>query len=327
MTFFSWRLGTFCEASDILFFGARNEERREGENADEAIVLSHHLSGYAAARPMAGGLRWSTPWAACLGEPDAMSKQREGMRWLVHQPPEGPIRSRLICFPYACGSARVFHGWARSLPGIEVVAVEAPGKGTRLLEPPTTDLHELCEALLSEITPLARQSVPYSLFGHSYGGLLAYELCNRLQAAGEVLPRHLFLSACGAPWARSPRSYATLDDAAFKDLLVEYNATPPEVLANDAMLALLLPGLRADFAMVERYQSNWATLEGVPVHLIQGAEDDVATEEILAWQHRVARTVTLDCLPGGHFFIHDQKDGLLSIISERLRPRPIELTI
>src|ERR1700754_2389336 len=93
-----------------------------------------------------------------------------GTRWLVRQSPEGPIRSRLICLPYACGSARVFHGWANSLSGVEIVAVEAPGKGARLLETPCTDLDELCRALLAEIAPLAEQSLPYSFFGHSYGG-------------------------------------------------------------------------------------------------------------------------------------------------------------
>jgi medium-chain acyl-[acyl-carrier-protein] hydrolase len=247
-------------------------------------------------------------------------------QWLVHQAPEGPIRSRLICLPYACGNARVFHGWAKSLPGVEVIAIEAPGKGARLLEPPSTNLDDLCNALMTEITPLAEQSLPYSFFGHSYGGLLAYELCNRLQAAGTAMPQRLLLSACGAPWARTPQSYSTLDDAAFMDLLVEYNATPPEVLANEAMLALLWPGLRADFAMVERYQSSWPPLNGVPVHLFHGEEDDIAVDELLAWQQRIVQTISLESLPGGHFFIHDEKDGLLEAIATQLHVRPTVLT-
>jgi medium-chain acyl-[acyl-carrier-protein] hydrolase len=248
-------------------------------------------------------------------------------RWLVQQAPDGPIRCRLICFPYACGSARVFHHWAKSLPGVEVFAVETPGKGSRLLESPSTNLEDICAALLAEITPLAKQSLPYSLFGHSYGGLLAYELTNRLQAAGLPRPQHLFLSACGAPWARELRSYSTLDDAEFKDLLADYNATPPEVLANDAMLALLLPGLRADFTMVETYQSNWSTLERVPVHLFHGADDEITADELQAWQQRIAQTVTMECMRGGHFFIHDEKECLLNAISAHLRAKSVAFAI
>ncbi|MFC3653326.1 thioesterase II family protein [Dyella humi] len=251
-----------------------------------------------------------------------MNDRRHTARWLVRQASEIPARARLICLPYACGTARVFHGWTKSLRGIEVVAVEAPGKGARVLEPPCTNLDDICQALLTEMTPLLEQPLPYSFFGHSYGGLLAYELCSRLQAAGAVMPQRLLLSACGAPWARAPRSYSTLDDAAFKDLLREYNATPPEILANDAMLDLLLPGLRADFVMVENYKSNWPPLHGVVTHVFYGAEDDIAEEELSAWQQGIDLLISLECLPGDHFFIHDERDALLKAIAHQLYAIP-----
>jgi medium-chain acyl-[acyl-carrier-protein] hydrolase len=212
------------------------------------------------------------------------------------------------------------------LPGVEIVAVEAPGKGARLLEAPCTNLDELCRALLAEIAPLVEQSLPYSFFGHSYGGVLAYELCNRLRESGSTMPRHLLLSACGAPWAREPRGYSMLSDEAFKDLLIDYNATPSEVLANDAMLAMLLPGLRADFAMLDGYESNWPSLEGVSVHVFNGENDDISHEELVAWQQRVGQDVTFESLPGGHFFIHDEKNRLLEAIATQLRVTPAVFT-
>jgi medium-chain acyl-[acyl-carrier-protein] hydrolase len=251
-----------------------------------------------------------------------MDQLRRSAPWLVRQASVTPASARLICLPYACGNARVFHGWTKSLHGVEVVSLEAPGKGGRLLEPPCTNLDEICQAILAEITPLLEHPLPYSFFGHSYGGLLAYELCSRLQAAGAVMPQRLLLSACGAPWARTPRSYSTLDDAAFKDLLREYNATPPEILANDAMLALLLPGLRADFVMAENYKSNWPPLHGVVAHVFYGAEDDIEEEELLAWQQCTDLPISLECLPGGHFFIHSEKDALLKAIAKQIDAIP-----
>lgn len=144
-----------------------------------------------------------------------MSELRHAARWLVRQASGTSSRARLICLPYACGNARVFHGWANSLHGIAVVAVEAPGKGSRLLEPPSANLDDFCQALLAELAPLLEQALLYSFFGHSYGALLAFELCSRLQAACAVMPHRLLLSACGAPWARVPRNYSTLDNVAF----------------------------------------------------------------------------------------------------------------
>lgn len=70
-------------------------------------------------------------------------------------------------------------------------------------------------------------------------------------------------------------------------MLREYNATPPEILANEALLELLLPGLRADFALAENYESKWPSLRGVVAHLFHGADDDIMEAELSAWQQPV----------------------------------------
>jgi medium-chain acyl-[acyl-carrier-protein] hydrolase len=109
-----------------------------------------------------------------------------------------------------------------------------------------------------------------------------------------------------------------MDDVAFKDLLRELNATPPEILADEMVLDLLLPGLHADFALTENYTNKWRGLRGVITHIIHGVEDTISEAELSAWQTQVALPITIERLPGGHFFIHEKQDALLNAIARQL---------
>ena len=251
-----------------------------------------------------------------------MSELSPSSPWWIRQAAHGPLRERLICLPYAGGAARVFHGWAQSLPGVEILAIQAPGKGGRLLEPPCSDLDRFCTALLGELSQWLNTPVPYSFFGHSNGAMIAFELSCRLQAAGAVMPRRLLLSACGAPWARESRHYSTLDDAAFKAVLRDFKATPPEVFEHEGLLDMLLPGLRADFALAENYRCTWPLLRGVTARVFHGREDPIPAAELEAWAERIELPVDFECLPGGHFFIHDERKVLLAAIAGQLSGAP-----
>lgn len=246
-----------------------------------------------------------------------MSELHTNVQWLVRQA-HGPVRARLICLPYAGGNARVFHGWAESLRGVEILAVEAPGKGKRVLEQPCDDIDVYCKALMTELAPVLAEPLPYSFFGHSNGAIVAFEICCRLQTLGAPLPQQLLLSACGAPWSRAPRRYSALDDDAFKALLRDFDATPPAILANDALLDLLLPGLRADFAIGDFYESKWPALRGVASHVFYGTQDSIPEAEIFAWQQRIGSPVGFEPVQGGHFYIHDERDALLAAIARQL---------
>ncbi len=187
-----------------------------------------------------------------------------------------------------------------------------------MLEPPCRDLDSLCRILLTELAPVLSSSVPYSFFGHSSGALIAFELCCRMQAAGVRMPERLLLSACGAPWARQTQRYSTLDDAEFKVMLRDFRATPPEVLEHEDLTDLLLPGLRADFELAENYISAWPSLRGVVAHVFHGTEDSIPEAEVVAWGERIEHPIGFECLPGGHFFIHNQRERLLAAINRHL---------
>ena len=93
------------------------------------------------------------------------------------------------------------------------------------------------------------------------------------------------------------------------------NGTPEEVLANTELMQLLLPILRADFAVLETYlYTNESPLE-CPITVFGGWQDrEVSCDELEAWREQTSTIFSLYMLPGDHFFIHSAQKLLFQRI-------------
>ena len=218
---------------------------------------------------------------------------------------------RLVCFPYAGAGAAAFRPWIEALPdGVEMWAVELPGRSRRIAEPPVGDVPALADALASAV----RTSIegPFSFFGHSMGGLVAFEVCRRLVRAGAPLPAHLVVSARRAPQL-PPRvePIAGLSDAEFVRAIVErYDGIPAAVLREKELLSLFLPALRADLAALEGYTYEPAPPLPIPITALAGRDDPNApADDIAPWREHTSAKFALHTVPGGHFFLNTHRNG------------------
>ncbi|MCF7223317.1 thioesterase II family protein [Marilutibacter chinensis] len=235
--------------------------------------------------------------------------------------PSSARRHRLFCFPYAGGNAFAFARWQEALdPSIEVCAIQAPGRGARIGEAPIDSLPALLRAVAPEVARL--DDLPFSFFGHSVGALVAFELARYLRLHGMRLPEHLIVSGCQAPQFRSaPRGLHALDDASFVNLLRLYAGTPPEVLENQELMALLLPTIRADFSLAENYRYRFSPLLPVPVSVFAGTHDEnKGAGQVDGWQKETSRACSIAWFEGGHFFLNEQRDRVLRCIESTLLP-------
>lgn len=236
----------------------------------------------------------------------------ERSKWLVRQP--GPARRmRLFCFPYAGGSAASFFSWQAALdPDIEVCALQLPGRGARLGEPP-----ERCIDAL--VAPLARviamdDRLPFAFFGHSLGGLIAFELARYCQRHGMVMPQRLIVSGSVAPRRRMlSRRLHELDDAALIAALREFNGVPAAVLDEPELMELMLPTVRADFALAANYQYRSGHRLALPLSVYGGFHDPhVRVDELACWQDEATEPIALHHFAGDHFFIQGARERVLA---------------
>jgi medium-chain acyl-[acyl-carrier-protein] hydrolase len=238
--------------------------------------------------------------------------------WLQCRPAAEPPKMRLFCLPHAGGGATAFRLWHAALPAsIQVCPILLPGREMRRSEPAHTSLNTLVDAIAGELLPWL--DMPYAIFGHSMGSLLAFEWVRRLQHRGHAMPSWLFLSGRRAP--DSPHDgrppLHPLPDPEFLEQLVDiYQGIPQEILREPELMEVFLPILRADISVVETYRFRDAAPLECPISIFAGTKDaSVNLDQLLAWKRQTRSRFSVQLLPGGHFY---PQEPLLQTISATL---------
>ncbi|WP_256252106.1 thioesterase II family protein [Streptomyces sp. yr375] len=239
-------------------------------------------------------------------------------RWITGRLTAGAPRVRLICLPQAGGGAGAFSSWRAHLPeGVELAPVELPGRGTREADPMPARFDDLVDALYKGLLP--ELDVPYVLFGHSFGGTLAYELTLRIEERGAPIPLATLVSASRAP--QTPPT-GTISDAPDKELLawlVNSDGLPRELLKYPDYVAYLLRTIRTDLAFAERYLVSDPRPVRTPLHALCGEEDQVVTaEQVRHWKECAAGGHSFTVMPGGHSYHQTHAPQLMEFVREIL---------
>lgn len=226
---------------------------------------------------------------------------------------------RLFCFPHAGGSAGSLNGWVRRLPpGIGLERVELPGRDPASGQRPHTRIDQLMPQLWRSWAD--RLDRPYALYGHSLGALVAYEFAQHARASGHRMPLALFVSGRRAP--QCPLVLDALHDLPEAQLmarLAEFGGTPEGVMRNARWRNHLLPALRADLEMSDRYVYPPHAPLDCPLFAFRGEGDAIATEaEVLAWGAQTTGRFAAENLPGGHFFSNQGVERISAAIVAQL---------
>jgi surfactin synthase thioesterase subunit len=194
--------------------------------------------------------------------------------------------------------------------------VQLPGRANRLAEPALSDIPALIDALVTQILPLL--DCPYALFGHSMGTAIVCALAFRLRALGARLPAHLFVSGRQPPHRPFPEgSLRDLSDAMVVSQVKSYGGFPPE--ADEELVALLLPSLRADFAALEDYNPVAEPPLPVPITALGGTGDPCAARDHLEpWQSYTAFPLRIRHFRGDHFYVEERLDEIAATLRAAL---------
>jgi pyochelin biosynthetic protein PchC len=248
-------------------------------------------------------------------------------RWMrrFYAVPERPA-CRLLVFPHAGGSASYYFPFVRALAaGVDVIAVQYPGRQERHQEPPVGDIQELASLVTAALADGGLHDLPLALFGHSMGALVAYETAHRLADLG-VQVRRLLVSGCRGPSVRNDHPPVhTRDDDGLVAVLRAMGGTDDELLADPAFRRLTLPALRADYRAVETYRYRRRPKLTMPVTALIGDSDPrVSVTVAREWAASTTGAFALRVFPGGHFYLSDpgQQAAVIALLRDELTGAP-----
>ncbi len=266
-----------------------------------------------------------------------------GNRWLVIHRPNPKATVRLFAFPFAGGGAATFRPWAdRLAPGIELVAIEPPGRQTRIDEAPIREIETLLQQLAPELLPLLDK--PFAVYGHCLGALTLFETVRKLIGEHGLAPIHIFVSGARPPDELQRHQEFETDllerllklpeynlfepiyrqpDAVFVEAIRRFNVLATESLVQDPELRrLILPAIRAEFEMASDYRYTPQPPWDVPITCLTGIHDGyVSADNARSWGRFTKKRFQLFTLDSEHFIVVDDDRFLLRVIDRELTSR------
>lgn len=213
-------------------------------------------------------------------------------------------RPTLLCFPHAGGAASVFQPLAELLAArVNVVAVQLPGRERRRGDPLPTDMAMLVADIDEHLDPYL--DAPHAFYGHSMGGLIAYDLAERRRTRGARPPRRLLVGACRAP--HLPPAFVSgrlLGASELREQMIAIGGLSRQLLSYpdwaDAAVALTC----GDLHLCASRRHAPTGHASYPIDAFYGAEDPlVSMADVAAWSLQAGARFALHRAVGDHFFL------------------------
>lgn len=235
--------------------------------------------------------------------------------WFPYLQKRPDPKVRILCFHHSGASAAVYRVWPSFFnEEVEIIPVQLPGREARFSEPFISDISKFNESLLPQIIDL--NDKPLVLFGHSLGGILAFNVALELEKRN-CPPQKVFISACLPPHEIKQRSpIYDLSEKKFISVVKSYGGLPKAITENRDMLNLLLPRLRADFKLFETSTCLENSLIQTPICVFSAKKDSIApSKKIIGWNNYTQGECISKVFHGDHFYYQTNTRELVTEIS------------
>jgi surfactin synthase thioesterase subunit len=223
----------------------------------------------------------------------------------------------LFCIPPAGGLAASFNEFSRVIgTRTQVVPLERAGRGARAGERGPASIEDAaCD--VARVVAADAGGAGWALYGHSMGGLIAFEAARVLQSLGIPGGQHLFVSGCPAPQRRFGLSWnERTPDAEVHRFLREVAGFPAEIAQDSDALSYYSALARSDEGLLAKYAFRQSESLNLPTTVIVNAADPVTRgQDPREWEKatgspQAAGIPTVICGPGSISQAHQPDEGI-----------------
>lgn len=207
--------------------------------------------------------------------------------------------------PFAGGGPGAFHALIQALDsGHDDIYLLNYPRNFSLSAQDILSIQDLSELIASEIIMMPVDRIV--LFGHSFGGVLSYEIALRLQNKGKEIQDLIVSSAippCIADY--SEQKLVNMNSEAWIGELKKNDCLGDEVYVHEELLAYSISSLRQDMICLAKNSIHAEKINGF-VSIFGGGEDPgVSVEQLQQWKN-LGHFKQWTLFPGGHFYYQNQ---------------------
>jgi surfactin synthase thioesterase subunit len=245
-------------------------------------------------------------------------RRRIDMNGGIRQNPAGstPAVQTLYIFPHAGGSAASYVPFARAFStDMKRIAVQYPGRPGGHDLPDLTSIPALADDVYKMLAPTTGPDARVAFFGHSMGGLVAFEVARKFESAGKPIAA-LFVSASPAPGHGGYEHLQGSDDELLQ-IVTELTGTNSQFI-GDRFGETILRTLR-NYGVITKYSCPAGTTVACPIYAYAAADDAaVSYDSVLAWSDFTTSEFAIRVVPGEHFYVTEDVQELVEDIGHRI---------
>lgn len=237
-----------------------------------------------------------------------------------HKPTAAELPPLLIC-PHAGTGASFYRSLAKVFgQHFDVVVFQYPGRQDRAREAALATVPEIAAGALADyLASQHNRGLPLTVFGHSMGAMVAFELVRAAEAAGHEV-RLLAASAAVSPGKAAELPPHPSEDEQILDHLGSLEGTGADVLASREIMRMALPVVKADYQAFDAYTCPLDVKVRARIHALGGAEDPfVSPRDLYGWGNHSEQELEVTVFDGGHFYLADNAAGLAEVLAPEMQ--------
>ncbi len=237
--------------------------------------------------------------------------------WLIRGRGQADAPCRLVCFHSMGVGASLFTNFLLNPPEpYDILAVQTPGRENRLAEPVAVSIDDLVDQIVPRLLPLFDR--PVVIWGHSFGGITAFEVIRRLRERYRLKPIHFLVTGTAPPHLIGKwQTREVMLKAMVADNSPEYIVSLSRYVDDAEFLKAILPGMRRDYPLLMGYRHRPSAPLACPITAFAARQDEMAyTDEIREWSPYTAAGFELIEVDGDHWFLNRNRDRIASTLQD-----------
>ena len=238
------------------------------------------------------------------------------------------IKKRLFCIhPVGAGASMFSHFIYNPPKDTDVIALQLPGRENRIDEKPFEDMQALIPELAKAMMPLLDK--PFVILGHSFGGIIGFELIRYLRKNYGIHAEHFFVTGTIAPHlSKTWKDRDVISETAIESNSEEKLLSLMNYIDDVEFLKQILPVMKKDMPLIMSYFYEEDKKFDFPITGFAAEQDEVVlVKELAEWKFQTNNEFSLEVVDGDHWFLSRNKELILGRLNEVFSKLKIDTTL